>query len=116
MYIVFCLFVCLQARREHHFSLQMVVILTLTNIIPQLVWLVLCSCSSNCCGLELCLYILLGLWELESPRENIQVHEVWWQSGSWRDRVQWVMRVEAEPGDSSLTSLQAGGKQSFFYK
>ena len=75
-----------------------------------------CSCSSNCCDLELCLYILLGLWGLEGPRENIQVHEVWWQSRSWRDRVQWVMRVEAKPGGSSLTSLQAGGKQSFLYK
>lgn len=41
--------------------------------------------------------------------ENIQVHRVGQQSGSWRDRVQCMAGVEAQPGGRSFNCLQAAG-------
>lgn len=60
-------------------------------------------CVSNWCALCLRLFSLLGLQGRTGHGEDVQVHKVGQQSGSWRDRVQWVVGVEAQPRGRSFT-------------
>lgn len=65
-------------------------------------------CSSNWCVLYSCLCSLLGLQGRAGHWEDIQLHGVEQQSGSWRNRIQWLVVGVVQQGDRSLTCLQAG--------
>lgn len=60
-------------------------------------------CFSNWCGLYLSLSDLMGLQGRAGHGEDLQVHGVVWQSGSWRYRIQCVAGMGAQTRVMSLT-------------